>query len=146
MAERITFRFDSLDNIFLQDLDVRAESHPDACFTGIWTCPDPISTWLKWSTLCHSDWIHLQRCSASFHLDLSCQLLPRLFLCEYSNPAFSSRHWAVPVISWCHPRQHLVRITPSTFLAQELVKLFLRCSWRLATWYPHCNLKILTNL
>lgn len=34
MVERITVRFDSLDSILLQDLDIRAESHPDACSAG----------------------------------------------------------------------------------------------------------------
>jgi hypothetical protein len=35
MVKRITLRFDSLDNILLQNLDIRAESHPDACSAGI---------------------------------------------------------------------------------------------------------------
>ena len=35
MVERISLRFNSLNNILLQDLDVRAESYSDACSAGI---------------------------------------------------------------------------------------------------------------
>jgi len=35
MVERITVRFNSLDSILLQDLDIRTESHPDARPAGM---------------------------------------------------------------------------------------------------------------